>query len=254
MDIDENPHSTPPPQPQVLPQVADEQPSSMSLSSISSACTYSGFALSPTPQPCSIFATPVPPRRRAAATSTSAVFQTPAVVKDVPVKVHVRRPDKDNWAYLGRAVVSQEAFGQGTRIVVRALSSRKVVTAFSQGLPIQAEKRGNFVVVSCVDGGRVVAWSLNALNTSDTIRLLAILNLTCLVCGKDSLPDPQQNTNRRRVARVIREDKKRRHKRRRDQDSMIAAFAKTGLGESSGSDRNTPSDTEQRRTSKVVEH
>ena len=43
-------------------------------------------------------------------------FETSTGFKDVPVKVHVRRPDKDNWAYLGRALVSQELFGNSTRI------------------------------------------------------------------------------------------------------------------------------------------
>lgn len=195
MDIDENPRNTPPPQPQVLPQVANEQPSSMSLSSVSSACTYNRFALSPTPQPCSIFAPRAPPRRRAIATSTSG-FQTQSAIKEVAVKVHVRRPDKDNWAYVGRAVVNEEVFGQGTRIGAQrsclplsvltdhsttsceslndsqghhriqpgmssVLSSCDRTLHPSQGTPIQAEKRGNFVVVSCTEGTRVVAWSLN---------------------------------------------------------------------------------------------
>ena len=35
---------------------------------------------------------------------------------------------------------------------------------------------------------------------------------------------------RRRVARIIKDDRRRRHRRRKDQDSMVAAFARTGLG------------------------
>ena len=35
---------------------------------------------------------------------------------------------------------------------------------------------------------------------------------------------------RRRVARTIKEDRRRRHKRRKDQDAMVDAFAHAGLG------------------------
>lgn len=127
---------------------------------------------------------------------------------------------------------------------------------------MQAEKRGNFVVVSCVEGGQVISWSLNvrvrlasyrsstyrslqALNNAETLRLLAILELSCVPCGKSGLPESQPNTHRRRIARLIKDDKKRRHKRRKDQEAMIAAFAQAGLGgSSSGSDIGTPSDAE----------
>ena len=66
------------------------------------------------------------------------------------------------------------------RLVVRSLSTGKILSVFgevratlavlahdtdarlrSQGVDLQAEKRGNFVVISCVDGNRVVSWSLN---------------------------------------------------------------------------------------------
>jgi hypothetical protein len=30
-----------------------------------------------------------------------------------------------------------------------------------QSSELQAEKRGNFVVVGCIDGNKVVSWSLN---------------------------------------------------------------------------------------------
>lgn len=32
---------------------------------------------------------------------------------------------------------------------------------FLQASDIQAEKRGNFIVIGCVEGSRVVSWSLN---------------------------------------------------------------------------------------------
>lgn len=38
--------------------------------------------------------------------------------REIPVKVHVRRPDRDAWSYIGRGMVVQEAFGQGSRIGV----------------------------------------------------------------------------------------------------------------------------------------
>ncbi|KAJ3552073.1 hypothetical protein NM688_g4349 [Phlebia brevispora] len=215
MDVDDNPYNTPPPQPQVQAQVDGVQPTNMSLNSFGSACTYRSVTLSPTPYRRSIFASSTPPQRRTPASSRTIATENQSVFKDIPVKVHVRRPDKDNWAYLGRALVCQEAFGQGTRIVVRALSTRKVITAFTEGAPIQAEKRGNFVV---------------ALNSAETLRLLALLELSCMLCGKSNLSDSQQAIHRRRIARLIREDKKRRHKRRKDQDAMVAAFARTGLG------------------------
>lgn len=53
-------------------------------------------------------------------TKASNVFQAPLTSQDrfreLSVKVHVRRPEKDTWAYIGRGVVTQEAFGQGSRI------------------------------------------------------------------------------------------------------------------------------------------
>lgn len=87
-----------------------------------------------------------------------------------------------------------------------------------------------------------------ALNNADTLRLTAIFEVSCVTCGKSNVHD-KSNVHRRRVARLIREDKKRRHKRRRDEDAMIAAFSRTGI---SAARRNasdggsvTPSDVEE---------
>ncbi|KAL6309886.1 hypothetical protein BKA93DRAFT_722496 [Sparassis latifolia] len=149
--------------------------------------------------------------------------------REIPVKVHVRRPERDAWAYLGRGVVTQEVWGQSSRVVVRSATSRKVMTAFGEDVSLQAEKRGNFVVIGCVEGSRVVSWSLNALNNSETVRLLASIDLACYSC-KQAVADPAMHkSHRRRVARIIKDDRRRRHKRRKDQDSMFAAFARTGL-------------------------
>ncbi|KAI0695153.1 hypothetical protein BC835DRAFT_1415036 [Cytidiella melzeri] len=200
-------HTTiPPPQPQVQPQQVQEEPQGMSLNAPSTSGNIAPHVVHPT-------------------------LQSQDKFREVSVKVHVRRPDRDAWAYIGRGLVTHEAFGQGNRIVVRALSTRKVIAAFSEGAPLQAEKRGNFVVISCVDAGRVVAWSLNALNNSETLRLLAIIEVSCYSC-KHTLSNPELlNSHRKRIARVIKDDRRKRHKRRKDQDAMIDAFAKTGIEE-----------------------
>jgi len=40
----------------------------------------------------------------------------PREFRDIQVKVHIRRPEKDSWAYLGRALVTQEVVGQSSRV------------------------------------------------------------------------------------------------------------------------------------------
>jgi len=150
--------------------------------------------------------------------------------RDIQVKVHIRRPEKDSWAYLGRALVSQEVVGQSSRVVIRSLTSGKVLVAFGEISELQAEKRGNFVVVGCVEGSRVLSWSLNALNNSETLRLLASIELACYRC-RLAVGDPRTHTkSRRRIERVIKEDRRRRHRRRKDQDAMIDAFQQHHLG------------------------
>ncbi|KAI0788500.1 hypothetical protein C8Q75DRAFT_235891 [Abortiporus biennis] len=160
--------------------------------------------------------------------------------REISVKVHIRRPDKDNWAYLGRGIVSQETVGRSNRIVVRSISSHKILTTFGEGSPLQAEKRGNFVVVACVEGSRVVSWSLNTLNNSETLRLLAIIELSCYSC-KAALSDAGiQASYRRRIVRAIKDDRRKRHKRRKDQDAMVAAFAKTGIDDQTPQPHHNP--------------
>jgi hypothetical protein len=36
--------------------------------------------------------------------------------REIQVKVHVRRPEKDTWVYLGRGTVSQEVNGHSSRV------------------------------------------------------------------------------------------------------------------------------------------
>ncbi|KDQ63461.1 hypothetical protein JAAARDRAFT_53668 [Jaapia argillacea MUCL 33604] len=146
--------------------------------------------------------------------------------RDIPVKVHIRRPERDAWSYLGRAIVNHEVTGHSARVVVRSATSGKIMTIFAEGSDLQAEKRGNFVVVGCVDGSRVVSWSLNALNNSDTLRLLASIELACYK-SRQAINDPRHHTKvRRRIEKVIKEDRRKRHRRRKDQEAMIDAFSK----------------------------
>lgn len=211
-------------------------------------------------------------------------------LRDVQVKIHIRRPEKDSWQYLGRGSVSQEITGHSSRIskwqhkscvhcvddkayssprfAVVKTANGKVLVVFNEvstivllvkcgaeHLPtiqtsdLQAEKRGNFVVVGCVDGSRVVSWSLNvsvdfvchtpmsilttlypqALNNSETLRLMASIELACYRC-RQALSDPRQHSkSRRRIEKVIKDDKRRRHKRRKDQEALVDAFAKQNL-------------------------
>ncbi|KAG6851186.1 hypothetical protein H0H93_015196 [Arthromyces matolae] len=137
--------------------------------------------------------------------------------RDIQVKVHIRRPEKDSWVYMGRGIVTQELSGHSSRVGATS--------------DLQAEKRGNFVVVGCVEGSRVMSWSLNALNNSETLRLLASIELACYRC-KQALADPRLHSKgRRRIERVIKDDRRRRHRRRKDQDALIDAFAKQTLAE-----------------------
>ncbi|KAI0053314.1 hypothetical protein FA95DRAFT_1674346 [Auriscalpium vulgare] len=151
--------------------------------------------------------------------------------KEIPVKVHIRKPERDTWVYVGRGIVSLEVTGHSSQVVVRSTSTNKVLTTFSEESDLQAEKRGNFVVVGCVDGPKVVSWSLNALNNAETLRLLASIELACYRC-KQAVGDPRlHHKSRRRVERAIKDDRRKRHKRRQEQDSMVDLFSKQNLNE-----------------------
>ncbi|KAH9175434.1 hypothetical protein EDB89DRAFT_1947058 [Lactarius sanguifluus] len=163
---------------------------------------------------------------------SNATAQPREPFREIPVKVHIRRPDRDAWVYVGRATVSLDNnTGRPSQVVVRAASTDKILTVFSESSELQAEKRGNFVVVGCLDGSKVVSWSLNALNSSETLRLLACIELTCYRC-KQAVADPRfHHRSRRRIERVIKDDRRRRHKRRQDQETMIDLFSKQDLNE-----------------------
>lgn len=36
--------------------------------------------------------------------------------RDIHVKVHIRRPEKDSWMYLGRGIATQEISGHSSRV------------------------------------------------------------------------------------------------------------------------------------------
>jgi len=152
--------------------------------------------------------------------------------REIPVKVHIRRPERDSWVYVGRATVSLDTTGRSSQVVVRSTSTAstdKVLTVFSENSELQAEKRGNFVVVGCIEGSKVISWSLNALNASETLRLLACIELACYRC-KQAIADPRlHHRTRRRIERVIKDDRRKRHRRRQDQDAMIDLFSKQDL-------------------------
>lgn len=70
-----------------------------------------------------------------------------------------------------------------------------------------------------------------AVNNSETLRLLASIELACYRC-RLAVVDPRNHTkSRRRIERVIKEDRRRRHRRRKDQDAMIDAFQQHHLGD-----------------------
>ncbi|KAF8481253.1 hypothetical protein DFH94DRAFT_448029 [Russula ochroleuca] len=149
--------------------------------------------------------------------------------REIPVKVHIRRPDRDSWVYVGRATVSLDTTGHSSQVVVRLTSTNKVLAVFSESSELQAEKRGNFVVVGCIEGSKVVSWSLNALNASETLRLLACIELACYRC-KQAVADPRSHhRSRHRVERAIKDDRRKRHRRRQEQESMIDLFSKQDL-------------------------
>lgn len=70
-----------------------------------------------------------------------------------------------------------------------------------------------------------------ALNNSETLRLLATIELTCYRV-KQAVGDPQKHGKmRRKVERLIKDDRKKRHRRRKDQEALIDAFAKSNINE-----------------------
>lgn len=87
---------------------------------------------------------------------------------------------------------------------------------------------------------RLTAFPMQALNNSETLRLLASVELACYKC-KQALTDPRFAAKaRRRIERIIKDDRRRRHRRRKDQEAMIDAFSKQSLGELIGAEAGPP--------------
>lgn len=150
------------------------------------------------------------------------------------------------------------------RAVIRAVSSGKVLTTFSevrcpapgesgvrtltrvrgQMSEVQADKRGTFIVVASVESTGVTSWSLNvsvvhshisdprlltpippqAVNNSDALKLLASIELACYRCKQAILEPGRYNKSRRRIEKVVREDRRRRHTNKREEDELATAF------------------------------
>jgi len=149
--------------------------------------------------------------------------------REMHVKVHMRKPGKDTWIYVGRATATHEVLGHSSRVVIRQASSGKVLTVFSELSDVQAEKRGNFVVLGSVESSGVMSWSLNAINNSETLKLLASIELACYRCGLAMADPTLHNKVRRRIDKVIKEDRRRRHRRRKDDDDLADAFGRQML-------------------------
>ena len=86
-----------------------------------------------------------------------------------------------------------------------------------------------YASLSLTAGASLTAVVLQTMNNSETLKLLASIELACYRC-RATLADPKQHTKlRRRIERVIKEDRRRRHRRRRDEDAMVEAFGKQQL-------------------------
>ncbi len=59
--------------------------------------------------------------------------------------------------------------------------------------------------------------------------MLASIELACYKC-RQAVGDPRMHSkSRRKVERLIKDDRRKRHRRRKDQEAMIDAFAKQNL-------------------------
>ncbi|EJD55178.1 hypothetical protein AURDEDRAFT_109612 [Auricularia subglabra TFB-10046 SS5] len=145
-------------------------------------------------------------------------------VRNLAVKVHIRKAGRVAWKYVGRAYAMQEFHGNSSRVVIRSVSSGKVLTTFSEMSEVQADKRGTFIVVASIEPSGVTSWSLNAVNNSDALKLLASIELACYRCKQAILDPARYNKTRRRIEKVVREDRRRRHNNKREEDELAMAF------------------------------
>ncbi|KAH8835721.1 hypothetical protein DL96DRAFT_1702689 [Flagelloscypha sp. PMI_526] len=222
MDIDSNSHiSFPLPSGASFPVPSGPNDIGNLPSSVTANSTSEGH------QTDSIFSSVAPPLQ-------ASVPARDSLRDGMQVKVHHRKAEKDNWTYIGRGYVSQDIHGQSSKVVVRSATTNKLWITFNESSEVVAERRGNFVVIGVVKGQRVESWSLNASTSGDTLKLLASIELAAYK-SKDATSDPRSHAKaRRRVERVIKEDRRRRHKRRKETESMFDAFASTTIGDQGG--------------------
>ena len=212
-------------------------------------------------------------------------------MRNLTVKVHIRKPGRVAWKYVGRANVVQEFQGSQSRVGASIAHSARpntftrrahrvcsqssdqsaraklllpfqrcaTLTGLSEPshLPpsrnprmqtseVQADKRGNFIVVACVESSGVTSWSLNvsrvllspssryslltrgllvqAINNSDALKLLASIELACYRCKQAILDPSRYSKSRRRIEKVVREDRRRRHTSKKEEEDLVAAF------------------------------
>lgn len=72
---------------------------------------------------------------------------------------------------------------------------------------------------------------IQAMNNSETLRLLTIIELACPFSGK-SMAEVHRTyggKSQRKIDRIIKDDRRRRHKRRKEADSLVDAFARSTL-------------------------
>lgn len=69
--------------------------------------------------------------------------------------------------------------------------------------------------------------------------MLASIELACYRC-KQALADPRAHHKiRRKIERVIKDDRRKRHRRRKEQEAMIDAFSRQKLGEAPPAEQGT---------------
>jgi hypothetical protein len=104
----------PPPQPQVHPQQIADELQNISLAEPSTPTPGMSYIQRLVSAPILIKGSYA--HHHAAPPATPSLPQSQERFREVSVKVHIRRPERDSWAYIGRGEVTHEAFGQGTRI------------------------------------------------------------------------------------------------------------------------------------------
>ncbi|KAG8824865.1 hypothetical protein FRB91_010439 [Serendipita sp. 411] len=148
----------------------------------------------------------------------------------IPAKMHIRRPGRDNWSYIGRVGIYQELSHKTPIVVVRLQSNDKTVTTFTEHSNISVDKRGNFIVVASVEPAGVISYSLHAQTNNDALRLLESIELAAYKLGSITGNENRSQVKlRKRIEKTIKDDRRRRHKRRKEDDALVAMLDGTTL-------------------------